>query len=263
MKTKSCSMWIISLCCLASTVWAADPLNGNGTLVTKTIAVTDYNEIRINGPMDFYFEQSESAPGLEITVDENLFPHIKAEVKNRILTIEFQKVKVDSVTEFKVKANTKWLKEARIAGNAGFSTQTPLEGDEVTIQAKANCLVQLLKPVRVGTLTLKTTQSANIVAEQIEVENIKCDMDGSGSIRLKDGMANKGTYSISGGNDLHAYDFEVTELTCKMTGSGLAEVHATKSLKISMLGSGTVKYKGDATIHSNMLLGKGTVEKAK
>lgn len=251
---------LICLCCIVTTVWAANPLKGDGTTITKVIPITDYNEIRVNGPMEIHFEQSESSPELEITLDQNLFPHLKAEVKDRILTIEFQKVKVESVTAFKVKTNTKWLKEARIAGNAGFNVYTPLEGDEITIRANANCLVQLLEPVRVGRLTLRTTQSANIVAERIEVEDIKCDMDGSGSIRVKGGMAQVGNYSITGSNDLHAYDLEIATLTCKITGKGNAEVRATEKLKVSMLGNGTVKYKGSPALNSNML-GNGTVQK--
>lgn len=263
MKAKG----LISVLCIACffcsilSAYAADPIKGNGKIVTKTITLSDYNEIRVQTGMEFNFEQSESTPSLEITIDENLYPYLKTGIKDRILTLEFKGAKVESYTQFVVKANSKWLKEARVTGNAAFNVNTPLTGDEISIRANSNCLVQLLHPVRAGNLELKINQSANIVAEKIEAEKITCDMDGSGSIRIKGGDATEGLYSITGSSDLHAFGFEVARLNCKMTGSGLAEINTTEDLKVSMVGKGTIRYKGIGP-NKQVQIGKGTIEKA-
>ncbi len=253
--------WILSalLIAITTTAMAADPVKGNGKPVTKTIEVGDYNEIRINGIMEFNYEQTE-VPTSEvvITLDENLFTYLHTEVKDRILTIRFKDAKVDQVTRFTVKANSQWLKAARVEGNANFITHTPVNGDELEIRANANSLVQLKEPITTGVLKLKMNGSANIVAEKLKVEKLECDLDGSGSVTIRNGKALTGLYSIVGGSDLHAYDIQVDELNCRMTGSGVAEVHALTKLKASIMGKGEIRYKGSPEVQQS-IIGKGKI----
>jgi len=260
MKLKG-ALLAISLCCLSVIVKAADPIKGNGVLTTEKVTLSDFNEIRINGPMAFYYEQSEAvSPFVEVTIDENLYPHLVIEVKNRVLTIEFRKIKIENITQFTVKSNSPWLKEARLSGNAALNIQKPLNGDEIILRGTANCLINCTGDIKAGTLELLTRQSANIIVNNLEAEELKCDMDGSGSITLKNGIATTGKYSITGSNDLHAFEAEVADLTCKITGSGMAEIYATEKLKVSIIGKGTIKYKG-VDPDSQTTIGKGTITK--
>ena len=55
---------------------AADNVNGNGTLSTKTIKIDDFNEVRIDGIMDFSYVQSDDPGSLEVTLDENLHQYL-------------------------------------------------------------------------------------------------------------------------------------------------------------------------------------------
>ena len=57
---------------------AADHVKGNGKLSTKKITIDDFNAIKFDGVIDFNYEQSESTPHIEITVDENLHPDRKS-----------------------------------------------------------------------------------------------------------------------------------------------------------------------------------------
>ncbi len=261
MKQRSL-FFALLLTVLTGTVQAADPVKGDGHPVTKTMEVTDFNAIRINGIMQFEYEQTEVPSGvIEITLDENLFAHLQTEVKDRVLSMKFRDVKVDQVTRFVVKANAKWLKSARVEGNAHFIALTPLTGDELEIRANENCLVELKEPVTAGLLRFKINGSANVVAEQIEASRLECDMDGSGSINLKTGKAANGLYSIVGGSDLHAFGVEVDELNCRMTTGGLAEIHVATKLKASIMGKGTIRYKGKPEIQQSTI-GKGKIENA-
>ncbi len=253
-------IFTLLLAVITGTALAADPVKGDGNPVTKTIEVTDYNAIHINGIMQFEYEQTDYPNGLvEITLDENLFTYLYTEVKDRVLSIKFRDVKVDQVTRFVVRANAKWLKLARVEGNANFITQTPLTGDELEIRANANSLVQLKEPVNAGSLRLKINGSANLVAEHVEASKLECDLDGSGSVNLKEGKASSGLYSIVGGSDLHAYGVEVDELNCRMTGSGMAEIRAVSKLKASIMGKGNIRYKGSPEVQQS-IIGKGKIE---
>lgn len=259
MKTKQ-ALLLICLLSFINSGYAAERVKGNGKLTAKKIEVGDYNEIRVNGVIDYHYVQSDNPSMVEVTVDENLHPYIHIEVKERVLTIEFKGAKVDHYTKFIVKTNSKWLKAARINGNANFMVESPLTGDELAIKGNANSLIQLKEPVTMGKINLQVRGSANIVVNELAANEIDCDLDGSGSITLKKGKAQDGKYSITGGSDIHAFGFEVPFLTCKVTGKGLAEVYVTDNLRANVVGKGEIYYKGQASVQQKILLGGGKIE---
>ena len=133
MKTKGLLM-IVFLIGMFFSAQAADHVKGNGKLSTKKITIDDFNAIKFDGVIDFNYEQSESTPHIEITVDENLHPYVDIDIKDRVLTVGFKGAKVDHFTKFIVKTNSKWLKEVKASGNANFMANSPLTGDELKLQ---------------------------------------------------------------------------------------------------------------------------------
>ncbi len=261
MKTKAILLMMFFIGWI-STGWAVDHVKGDGKLTTKKIAVADYNEIKVDGVIDFNYEQSNDPSTVEVTVDQNLHQYVNIEVKDRVLSISFKGAKVDHFTKFIVKTNSKWLSAAKISGNANFMVNSSLKGDEIVIKANANSLVQLKGKATLGKLALKVSGSANMVINHIEADNIECDLDGSGSITLKQGTAKVGNYSIISSGDLHAFGLAVPELTCNMAGNGLAEIHPTENLKAKVIGKGNIRYKGPTAVQQS-IIGKGTIEEVK
>ncbi|MCD8264734.1 MAG: DUF2807 domain-containing protein [Tannerellaceae bacterium] len=246
-----------------SNSYAAVKVKGNGNVATKQVEISDYNAIRIDGLVDFNYEQSEAEPYLEITIDENLHGYLNVEIKDRVLTVGFNKgVKVEQFTKFVVKTNSKWLKEVRAAGNANFMVNSPLTGDETVVKANTNCLIQFKNTVHVGKLDLNVSGSANMVVDDIEANSLDCSISGSGSITIKNGKAEAANYSITSSGDIHAFGLQVPELTCKITGNGLAEVFASERINASIIGKGIIRYKG-ATAVQQKIIGKGTIEEVK
>ena len=244
-------------------VHAADNVNGNGTLSTRSIKIDDFNEVRINGLMDFNYEQSNDAGSLDITLDENLHQYINIDIHDRILTLSFdKKIKVGKLTKFIVKSNSKWLKKAKIAGNANFMVNSKLTGDELEIKANDNCLIQFKKTVEVGEINLDVSGSANMVIEELKADKLNCNMGGSGSIRLKNGSAKQGNFTTLSSGDIHAFGVSVSDAKCKMAGSGLTEIHPTGNLSATLIGKGNIRYKGPATVQER-IIGKGKIEEVK
>ena len=89
MKTKGLLM-IVFLIGMFFSAQAADHVKGNGKLSTKKITIDDFNAIKFDGVIDFNYEQSESTPHIEITVDENLHPYVDIDIKDRVLTVGFK-----------------------------------------------------------------------------------------------------------------------------------------------------------------------------
>lgn len=244
---------------------AADNVKGNGKPTTVTMSVDDFNRIDIDGIMDFSYVQSDgNASKLEVTLDDNLHQYLDVQTTDRKLSIRFNKsVKVTQVTKFVVKANSKWLKDVRISGNANFMAQSALSGDELKVKGLDNSLIQFLKPVEMGVLKLNVNNSANIVAENIKVDQLECNMDGSGSIRLKNGTANQANYNIVSSGDIHAFGVQVKNATCKVAGSGTMEIYPLDNLKANLVGKGNIRYKGEIKNVEQRIIGKGKIENVK
>ncbi len=261
MKAKGL-LSVIMLLGLFFTVQAADHVKGNGKLTSKKITIGDYNAIKIDGVIDFNYEQSNAEPTIEITVDENLHDYVDVDINDRVLSVRFKGAKVDHYTKFIVKTNSKWLKEVKASGNANFMVNSRLTGDETKINANSNCLVQLKEPVKIGKLDLNVSGSANMVINDLTADKLECSINGSGTITLKKGDAKEGEYSITSSGEIMAFGVAVPELNCKMTGNGTMEVHATNNLKANIIGKGKIRYKGPTAVQQKVI-GKGSVEEVK
>ncbi len=262
MKTKGLLSFVLLLG-LLFTAQAADHVKGNGKLSTKKITIGDYNLIKIDGVIDFNYEQSDAAPYIEVTVDENLHEYVNVDIKDRELSVGFDKsVKVDHHTKFIVKTNSKWLKGVKAAGNANFMANSSLSGDELKIDANSNCLVQLKEPVKMSKVDLNVSGSANMVVSELHTDKIECSITGSGTINLKSGDAKEGEYAIASSGEIMALGVAVPELSCKLTGNGSMEVHATNNLKVNIVGKGTIRYKGPTAVQQKVI-GKGSVVEVK
>lgn len=261
MKTKGLFLVIFLLGCFFPGQ-AADHVKGNGKLTTKKIGIGDFNSVKIDGVIDFYYEQSDAAPYIEVTVDENLHPYIRIDINDRELTVKFQGVKVDHYTKFIVKTNSKWLREVKASGNANFIVSSPLNGDELIVKANSNCLVQLKELVKVGKMDLNVSGSANMVVADLDVNKLECSINGSGTISLKKGKAAEGNYSIMSSGEIMAFGVAVPQLTCNIKGNGKAEVHPTDNMKATVIGKGNIRYKGPTAVQQK-IIGKGTIEEVK
>ena len=242
-RTKFILCALIGLFVGTSSLWAVDHVKGNGNLTSKKISIEDFNAIRFDGVIDFNYVQSEAPATIEVTVDQNLHDYVNIEIKDRVLQIGFKGAKVDHFTKFIVKTNSKWLNEVKVSGNGNFMLNSEYTGDEMTIKANANSLVQLKNKVTVGK----------------EVDKLECDIDGSGSITLKKGTAKEGDFGIVSSGDLHALGIEIPRIECSVTGNGLAELRPTKNLKANVIGKGKIRYKGPTAVEQRVI-GKGTIE---
>lgn len=199
---------------------AADHVKGNGKLSTKKITIDDFNAIKFDGVIDFNYEQSESTPHLEITVDENMHPIRKHRYPRPCPDRWIQRCQSRPFHQILVKTNSKWLKEVKASGNANFIANSPLKGDELKINANSNCLVQLKQKVEVGKLDLNVSGSANMVVNELKTDKLECSINGSGTINLKAGNAEEADYSITTDGEIMAFGVAVPEVNCKITGKG-------------------------------------------
>lgn len=90
MKTNPCFplalLTALFLCSLIS--FAQRPIKGNGNIVTRTYAVSDYNKLVVDESGLTVEVRCGTKSMVEITTDENLQKYLQGRVSNRTLTLE-------------------------------------------------------------------------------------------------------------------------------------------------------------------------------
>ena len=135
--------------------------------------------------------------------------------------------------------------------------------NEVKIKANSNWPGTTNKKlIKVGNLESNVSGSANMVVDDLQVEQLEVQHQRLRHYQPEKGNAKEGEYSITSSGEIMAFGVDVPELSCKMTGNGTMEVHPTNNLKANVVGKGKIRYKGPTAVQQKVI-GKGSVEEVK
>lgn len=216
--------------------------------------------------MDILYQQSDDAPYLEVSVDENLLEYFTIQVEDKALTIHYKKINDRknspcynlSPTTFLIKTNSKELKEILSAGSGSICVLTPLRVDKIAVDLAGSGNVtfdQLLKGTK-GVFRL--AGSGDIVLKNIEFEYVDCSLAGSGNIKVK-GSAERASFNVASSGEIEAFGCKTQKAECNVAGSGNIKVSAASRLDANIVGSGDIHYKGDPAV-SKDIMGSGKIK---
>ncbi len=265
MKTKIffclLSLWLVTALCMAN----PRTINGNGKIVTKVIPITAYEEISLVGSPDFEYTQSDAAPYLELTIDENLVPYVVIEIEGHTLSVYPKREGGHGPsyqlkpTRFYIKSNSEILKDCTIAGSASLRVTSPLKVTKLEGSVAGSGGIYFEKIVSGRKAEFNVAGSGEIEARDIQTENLECSVAGSGEIKLK-GKVPRVSYSVAGSGELHGFECKATNAECSVAGSGTIEVYAVDQLDASVASSGDIRYRGNPNV-SKSIVGSGSIKK--
>lgn len=235
-----CLIWMAALC----GTLRAETIQGNGKVVTKEYQLSDFDEISLVGQAEFTYEQSEAAPSVTVTIDENLLEYIEVKVSGKELKVYPKKEGMLKSsyqlrpTVFKIRGNSKQLEEVSSSGSGNFVVNGPLNSKE---------------------LELNLSGSGSIQIDALQADELEGNVAGSANLILK-GKVHEAKYNIAGSGNVKAGDCESEEVNGNIAGSGNLEVYVTRELKGNIVGSGDIYYKGDPKVMSSCI-GSGKVKK--
>ena len=116
----------------------------------------------------------------------------------------------------------------------------------------------LVEALKTPALKLSVTGSGDATLRGLETDLFDARIVGSGDLRA-DGRARQVRLSMSGSGDATLTELLADDADLTITGSGDVEVHASKSLKLSVAGSGDVDYFGNPPSVTKSVAGSGDV----
>ncbi len=198
----------------------------------------DFRSVEVSGPFTVYIRQGP-AHSVEVRADDNLLSYIEIENHNGTLEVHTKKgYSLKPRTNIEVVVTSPQYDDLSVTGSGKIQSQT------------------LISSTR---LAADVTGSGDLVLE-VDAPDIRTGITGSGNITVK-GRAMNLDSDITGSGELRAFELLTENSRIEISGSGDAEVFASKKLDIQVSGSGNVDYKGSPAV-TKSIAGSGNIRKA-
>jgi Putative auto-transporter adhesin, head GIN domain len=206
----------------------------------KTLTITDFDRMRVEGSYSVEFTTARSTSG-RLTGSRQALDRIKVDVKDRTLIIRPDKAgwqgsdDPSSAGLVRVRVTAPGLKSAWLSGSGS-----------VTIAG-----------VRGPDIRFAVSGSGSLNATGLNADRLTLATDGAGSVTIA-GRAAQATVTMRGSGTIDATGLLAQDLRLTSEGSGNMQTTASRSANVSASGTGNVVVTGRAACVVNNL-GAGTV----
>jgi hypothetical protein len=228
---------LVLLC--ASCRFGSRRIRGNGHLATEERHVTHANRLVISGSFDIQLTQGP-ATTVKIEADENLLPQIATDEEGGVLHIRPKRTNTNFESDHNliVYITTPSLEQVHINGSGSATGKNKFAGGD--------------------RLSLRILGSGDIDLE-VNTPEIKSNIGGSGTIILR-GETRPETIDIGGAGTYTADGLKAEDVKVKIAGSGDVKVFSDATLDVTIMGAGSVLYKGAASVKQKVV-GGGEIKK--
>ena len=213
-------------------------VKGNGTIITKTRTVSDYDKIAVAGSFEVKLFKGKEGE-ISIKTDENLMEYIIIEVKNGDLKIKTKKgynIRGSKTIIITVPFND--ISVVSLAGSGDVYSDDVINSSYLK-------------------LSLAGSGDFNLA---VSSKNLSISIAGSGNMTLK-GNCNECKCEIVGSGNINGYKLKALIATVKIAGSGNVRINAINEIHAKSVGSGNIYYSGNPNIEKTTSVGSGSIKK--
>ena len=217
----------------------------------KTLELSEFKSIYVNSNYTVYLKQTNKQ---EVIVEalSDIYALTTIMVENGVLMVNVERkpdnpnksvwAKIDDIKlnpTMKVYVSVKNINELQVNGLGKIISENSLSAPALNLSVSGN-----------GSMDL-----------DIKGDFLKTEVSGSGKILLK-GYATAIDALVSGSGSIQAFNCPLDNAKIKVSGSGGCEVNVTNTIDVLVLGSGTVKHKGNTKNTTKKVYGSGSVDRA-
>ena len=226
----------VTLICFNTSYAQFTKIKGNGNVTTETRTTSDYHEINVQGFMDVKLESGAEGT-ITVTTDKNVQEYIVVEAKNGTLTIKVKnKVNIQTKNGVHITVPFKDLDRVSLTGSGDVLTSNVIKSDSFEVEL---------------------TGSGDVILE-VEATTIDAKITGSGDVKLS-GKVTDLEVKVTGSGDFTGKSLASQNTQVYVSGSGDASVHASKSIKARINGSGDINYYGNPETTDTKVMGSGDI----
>ena len=224
----------VLLCGLAILVlltWGCCPLtiiDGSGNVTEESRDVVTFHRLSLSSQGEVIVVQT-GQESLTIEIDDNLFEHIRSEVRDGTLYLGLsplgKKAVLRTTQPIRFRVNVKTLDSIAVSGS-GLVRAAALE-------------TEILK--------IEVSGPGSAIVEAVSARSLGAAVSGSGQIQVGGAVATQAV-TVSGSGNYRAANLRSVSASAIVSSSGSATLWAADALTAEVSGSGTIFYYGAPTI---------------
>lgn len=217
----------------------------------KTLELPEFKSIYVNSNYTVYLKQTNKQE-VKVEALADIYAATEIKVEDGILMINVERkpdapnkslwAKIDDIKlnpTMKVYVSMKDINVLKVNGRGKIISENSIASDDLEIGLTGS-----------GTMDI-----------DVKGRKLTTDLSGSGTITLK-GYATSNKISLSGTGILNAFGCELESANITVGGSGMAEIKVEDNLDAFMMGSGSIKHKGNTKKVTKKVYGSGTIDRA-
>ena len=209
---------------------------GNGDITTKKITTESYDKIKAVGSMDVHLERGKEG-NISVKTDSNIQEYVIVEVKDNTLVLRTKKnVNLKTKKGIHITVPFEAISGVSLVGSGDVDTKDTIKNDAIDVALTGS-----------GDINLA------IVSKSLDAK-----ITGSGDMVLT-GSATNLEVKVSGSGDFKGNSLKAENTQAYVSGSGDAEVTASKRIKARVNGSGDIEYSGNPENSDTKVMGSGSI----
>lgn len=217
----------------------------------KTLELPEFKGIYVNSNYTVYLKQTNKQ---EVTVEAltEIFSVTEIKVENGILMVNVDRkpdnpnkslwAKIDDIKvnpTMKLYVSVKNINDIQVNGAGKVITENSIASDYINLAVNGS-----------GSLEI-----------DLKGNTVKAEVTGSGTLTLK-GYASTLDVIIAGTGNLKGFACTLDNAKAKVSGSGACEINVSSNLDALVVGTGSIKHKGNTKTATKKIYGSGSVDRA-
>lgn len=225
--------------------------NALGQTTKKILELPEIKGIYVNSNYTVYLKQTNKQ---EVTVEAltEIYSVSDIKVENGILMVNIERkpespnkslwAKIDDIKlnpTMKLYVSVKNINNLQVNAGGKIISENSIAADQVTLGVSGN-----------GSMDV-----------DLKGNKIKATVSGSGAMTLR-GYATTIDAEVSGPGEINGFACALETAVVKVTGSGSCQLNVANNIDATVMGSGTVKHKGNTKTAQKKIYGSGSVDRA-
>lgn len=217
----------------------------------KTLELPEFKSIYVNSNYTVYLKQTNKQE-VKVEALADIYEATEIKVEDGVLMINVER-KPDAPNK------SLWAKIDDIKLNPTMKVYVSVQNINA-LQVNGRGKIISENSIASDDLEIGLTGSGSMDID-VKGKKISTDISGSGTIVLK-GYATSNIISLSGPGILNGYNCELENATIKVGGSGMAEIMVSENMEAYIMGSGSIKHKGNTKKVTKKVYGSGSIDRA-
>ena len=224
---------------------------------SKNIAVDRFDEVLVSSHIEVTFKKGDKE---SIYIEEIDVPldklHIKVKQKKLSIYLEGEKMFLESGKEYK---KYKKRKHPLYKGTVVKAVVTYKDLNKLSVKGDETFV--FASPVERNKFSLDIFGSSKVLLNETKLNTMKASVYGEGYLEVKKGSITNQDYTAYGESEINTLevDNQTTDITAY--GGGDFQLNVSKLITVSAYGKSRIRYKGNAKVNKQILIGNTSIQK--